>query len=309
MSKLTRKTLILAVIETVIGTDAVPTAALNAMLARNVTYTPTAEFASRDVMRPYLGNSEQLPSAIHGELDFEMELAGSGAAGTAPAWGALMQACGFAETITPTTDVKYEPISDNAPTVTLYYYLDGLFHKMTSGRGTVAVDMTAKSIPVLKFKFTGLYSDVVDQAMPTGVDYTQFQKPLVINKANTPNWSFQGASSPLQALSIDVANAVNYLNLVKQESIDITDRKPAGSATIQLDSVATKDWWAAVRDAVTGPLTITHGKTAGNIIQIDAPAVQATQPKYSDQNGTAMLGLTLTFVPVAGNDELVITVK
>ncbi|MEW9586244.1 phage tail tube protein [Paraburkholderia sp. DGU8] len=309
MSKLTRKTLILAVIETVVGTDAVPTAALNAILARNCTYTPTAEFASRDVMRPYLGNSEQLPTAIHGQLDFEIELAGAGAAGTAPAWGALIQACGFSETITAGDNVKYEPISDNLPTVTLYYYLDGLFHKLTSGRGTVAFDMTAKSIPVMKFKFTGLYSDVVDQAMPAGVDYTHFQKPLVVNKANTPNWSFQGASSPLQALSIDVANSVNYRNLVKQESVDITDRKPAGSATIQLDSVATKDWWAAVRDAVTGPLTITHGKTAGNIIQIDGPAVQATNPAYSDQNGTAMLGLNLTFVPVTGNDEIVITVK
>src|SRR3954452_10140646 len=100
MSKLTRKTLILAVIETVIGTDAVPTAALNAILQRNCTYTPTGEFASRDVMRPYLGNSEQLPTAIHGQIDFEHELAGSGAAGTSPAWGVLMQACGFAETIT-----------------------------------------------------------------------------------------------------------------------------------------------------------------------------------------------------------------
>ncbi|CAE6692778.1 hypothetical protein [Paraburkholderia nemoris] len=310
MSKLTRKTIILAAIEAVVGTDAVPTGALNAILARNVSPNPAAAtYASRDVVRPYLGNSEQLPADIHSELDFEVELAGAGTAGHAPKWAPLLLACGFAEALTDGVDAKYTPISDNPPTLTLYYYLDGIFHKMTSARGTVALDLTAKSIPVLKFKFTSLYNDVVDQALPAGVDYDDFQKPLVVNKANTPNFMFQGVSSPLQALTIDVANAINYQNLVNQESVDLTDRKPAGTATLQLTSVAAKDWWAAVRDAVTGALTITHGKTAGNIVQIDAPRVQASNLSYSDQNGTAMLGLNLTFVPVEGNDELVITVK
>ena len=310
MSKLTRKTLILFAIEVVTGTDAVPTAALNAILARNVTPDPVnSEFASRDVITPYLGNSEQLPAATHSELDFEVELAGSGAVGTAPKWGPLLRACGFAETVVEGASVKYLPISDNLPTATIYYFLDGLFHKLTSARGTVAISMTAKSVPVLQFKFTGLYNDVVDQAMPANVDYSDFQKPVVVNRQNTPTWTFQGASTPLQALSIDLTNTVTYSNLVMQESVDITDRKPTGSATLQLGSVAEKDWWAAVRDAVTGPLTITHGTVGGNIIEIDAPKVQATAPKYSDTDGVAMLGLTLTLVPDAGNDEISITVK
>ena len=61
-------------------------------------------------IRAYFGNSEQLPAGIHSELDFEVELAGSGAAGTAPAWGPLIRACGMSETITAATDVKYAPV-------------------------------------------------------------------------------------------------------------------------------------------------------------------------------------------------------
>jgi hypothetical protein len=310
MSKLTRKTLILFALEAQYGVDAVPTADTNAILALNVTPDPAAaEFAARSIVTPYLGNSEELPSAIHSELDFDVELAGAGVAGTAPKWGPLLKACSFSETVTEGESVVYAPISDGAPSATIYYFLDGLFHKITGARGTVALSMTAKGIPTLQFKFTGLYSDVTDKAMPAGVDYSDFQKPVVFNKQNTPVWSFQGAATPLQALSIDLTNTVTYRNLVMQEQVDITDRKPTGSATLQLGTVAAKDWWAAVRDAVTGPLTITHGKVAGNIIQIYAPRVQATAPKYSDTDGVAMLGLTLTFVPQAGNDEITITVK
>lgn len=98
---LTRKRIILAKIEGTYGTDPTPTGASNAILVRNLSVTPMeSDFADRDLIRPYLGRSEQLPAGIRMMAEFECELAGSGTAGTAPAWGPLLRACAFAQTLT-----------------------------------------------------------------------------------------------------------------------------------------------------------------------------------------------------------------
>lgn len=100
MALLNRKRTLLAKIETVYGTDSAPTGAANAILCRNLDITPLeGQTVSRDLVRPFYGNSEQLPTSMYVKASFEVEMAGSGTAGVAPAWGPLLRACGFAETI------------------------------------------------------------------------------------------------------------------------------------------------------------------------------------------------------------------
>ena len=66
MPQLTRRRTILAKIETTYGTDPTPTGVANAILVRNLNITPqNSEIVSRDLIRPYLGNSEQLQSCTH----------------------------------------------------------------------------------------------------------------------------------------------------------------------------------------------------------------------------------------------------
>src|SRR5437879_1663299 len=114
MSKLMRNVLLLAKIEVTVGTDPVPAAALNSMLARAITPQPVmAEFAERSNIRPYFGTNGQVAVAQHSECELEVELASSGAAGTAPAWGPLLQACGFSETLTASTSAVYAPVTSN----------------------------------------------------------------------------------------------------------------------------------------------------------------------------------------------------
>lgn len=100
MPLLNRKRVILAKIETTYGVDSTPTGAANAILVRNLNFTPQeSDFASRDVVRPYLGRSEQLPAAIRGMVEMEVEMAGVSSAGTAPGYGPLLRACGLLETV------------------------------------------------------------------------------------------------------------------------------------------------------------------------------------------------------------------
>ena len=98
---LTRKKTLLAKIESVYGTDPVPTGSANAMLVKNLTATPlSAELVSRDLVRPYLGNSENLIAQKFQQLDFEIEMVGSGAVGLTPAYDPLLRACGFVKAAT-----------------------------------------------------------------------------------------------------------------------------------------------------------------------------------------------------------------
>lgn len=100
MALLSRKRLILAKIEASYGTDSSPVGT-DAVLVRNLEITPIeAETVSRDLIRPYLGNSAQLLSNTRVSITFEAELAGSGAAGTASKIDSLLRACGMSATTT-----------------------------------------------------------------------------------------------------------------------------------------------------------------------------------------------------------------
>ncbi len=101
MSLRLRISSLLAKIEGTYGTDPTPTGASNAILLKGQPTLTPMELTSveRDNLRPFFGNAEILPSSIFGKLEFEVEAAGSGTAGVAPAWGALLRGCGFSETI------------------------------------------------------------------------------------------------------------------------------------------------------------------------------------------------------------------
>lgn len=384
MPLLNRKRTLLAKIESSYGVDPTPTGAANAVLVSNLNVTPmSTELVDRDLIRPFLGNSEQLHAAIYAMAEFECEVAGSGTAGTAPAWGPLMRACGFSQTVLGTAhsgtataggastitlavaasasddayngmtirttggtgsgqsrvindyvgstkvatvseawttppdatttysidaQVVYQPVSDLFESVTMYFNIDGVLHKMLGARGTYSVELANKGRPVFKFRFTGIYVAVADAAAPAVV-FTAWKTPLPVNNVNTGSLRVHGfTAGVMSALTVDVANQIVHRSLVGgSEAVLLTDRKAAGRITLEATTVAAKDWWTSVRNAVTGAFSVTHGTTAGNKVKFDAPALQLTEPTYEDLDGVAMLAMGARFVPgAAGNDELVI---
>lgn len=310
MPLLTRKAIILAKIESSYGVDPTPTGAANAILISNLNVTPlAAEFINRDNYFPYLGNADSVLASYSAQVSFEVEIAGAGAAGTAPAWGPLLRACGFAETVNAGVSVEYDPISATFPSVYIYLNQDGVLHKLRGARGDVNLVFNARQIPKLQFTFTGMYVAVTDAAAPTPT-FTGFIKPVACNKTNTPTFSLHAASSCLEAMTLNMANQVVHRDLIGCESVQLTDRRPAGTISFEATTVATKDWWAAITAGTLGALQLIHGTAAGNIVQIDAPNVQILDPTYGDSDGNVMLNGNLALIPGgSGNDEIQITAK
>lgn len=308
MARFVRKLAVLAKIETVYGTDAAPTGSTNAILMTEASLTPMAgSEESRDLLLPYLGNQGVVLTGDHVILEGSVEIAGSGTAGTAPAYGPLLRACGLSETIDAGISVTYEPVSAGFEAVSIYYNLDGVRHVLLGARGSVTFEMTPQRIPRYRFRFLGLSGTITDQALPT-VDHSAFQTPIVVNKANT-TVSLHGVSAPIERLSFDLGNQVEPRLLIGYEGIELTDRRAAGSVTVQAGTLAEKDWFAIAKARTRGAIAVVHGTAAGNIVETNGPKVEVGRPTQGSSQGIANYTLPLMFVPDVGNDELSIVVK
>jgi hypothetical protein len=306
MPLLSRKRLILAKTESTYGTDPTPTGSANAILVRNLEITPLqADTVTRDLIRPYLGNSDQLLAQTRVEVTFEVELAGSGTAGTAPAYGPVLKACGLSETVVATTSVTYAPVSASFSSVTIYFHNDGIRHKVTGCRGTFELNAEVGQIPVISFTMTGIYNAPTDESLPSPT-YANQAAPLIFKNGNTSNFSIFSYSGCLQSLNFQLANEVIYRELVgcTKESL-IVNRAPAGDVVIEAPSIATKDFFTIATGSSTGSISFQHGGTAGNIVTFTTAQSDIANPSYSDQDGIQMLNLPYVAVPTsAGNDEL-----
>jgi hypothetical protein len=278
MPLLTRKRLILLETEGTYGTDPTPDGA-DAILVRDLNITPLqSDVVSRQLVRPYLGASEQLLANTRVECTFSVELAGSGAAGTAPRYGKALLACGMSETVAAGTSVTYAPVSASFSSCTIYYNIDGVLHKVTGARGTFTLNMAVGDIPTIDFTFTG----------------------------NTTGFELLSYSGCLQSVTFDIGNTLVYRDLINcTKQVLLTDRASTGSVVIEAPTIAEKDYFtAALSDGTLGNLLFQHGQTAGNIFDFASTKVDIGDVSYSDQDGIHMLTIPFTCVPsTAGNDE------
>jgi hypothetical protein len=308
MAKKERNQLILAKIETTYGTDATPSGAANAILAVNIQAEPLlGTEVSRDLMLPYLGHQGMVLSGTYGRIKFEVELSGSGTAGTAPAWGVLLRACGMAAAIDAGISVTYSFISASEESLSLYFIKDGIKHILLGARGMWSLSGSPDTIPRLVFTFTGLLGTITDAAAPTPT-FTDFKVPVPINKANT-TLALHGYSGACESFSFDTGITIAPRLLINHESIEISDRKMTGQVVVEAVPLATVNWFDLALNSTDDTLAIVHGVTAGNIIEMNAPVVQVGRPTYGQKDGIMNFTVPLMIKPDVGNDEFEMVVR
>jgi hypothetical protein len=318
--RLIRKTAILAKLETTYGVDPVPTGAANALVVSSLSINPlNAEWVSRDIIREYLGGSQELAGARYMECGFDIELVGAGVVATAPAWGPLMRAIGFAEVITPAVRVDYVPVSGAFESACIYWYDDGVLHKLLGVRGTASLDLGVGNKPVISFKFMGVDGGTVE-ATAGATTLTAWKIPEIVLDANSGNLVFGathssvlapafvgGVEHPSEGLMIDLGIKAQFQKLLGRESISISDRDVTGSVKLSLTAA---EEVAFLNDVKAGTLTsvgLMHGTVANNKISVFMPSVQRKEPTKEELNGERMCGYKLRVLPLAGNDEIRLT--
>lgn len=319
MSRYPRNTAVFAKIETTYGVDATPTGAANALLVSDVSINPfNAQTVDRDLIRPYFGGSEQLVGTAFVEANFTVELAASGTAGTAPAWAPLLLACGYIETGAAGYK-QYAPDSPSAQkSATIYYYDDGVLHKLRGAKGTFTLMAKIGDKPVLKFTFTGLDGGTTAVANPS-TTLTAWKAPAVVTNTNTQIVKFGatysagilagGTGYTSKGLELNLGNAVAYTALLGSDGVDITQRAVTGSIELDLDPAPEVTMMAGVRSNAVQSVSLEHLASGGQVVGIHMAGVQLVSPKKVDFNGRRLIGFDMRSVPVLGNDDLIIYTK
>lgn len=283
-----RKKVVLAKTETTYGTDPTPTASANAILFQSASIEPiVGEGLSRDLDKSTFGADAMDMVGQHVKLTLRVEAAGSGTAGTAPAYGPLLKACGYSETVVSSTSVTYAPIDDGIDSLTQIFQHDKKFHKLTGSRGSVKFVAKKRGYPYFEFVFMGLYNTVTAGTISTPT-LTAFRKPVPF-RASTVSCTLLGETIGLHEIDIDFGQKVNFYEHSEEESIVIEDREGAGNVMFELPEIGDYNFYTAAAASTLGALTYVHGTTAGNIITINAPNVQIADPRDEDVQGITAL--------------------
>jgi len=282
-------------------------AGADAFLAENIDFNPEIEKGERNPVTSSLSGFPSIPGARKCTISFDVELKGSGTAGTAPALGKLLLGCGFAETLVALTSATYKPASTGISSMSLAMYNDGVRYGVIGARGNVSLKLLKGKPPMLHFVFTGADYTVTDVALlSSGVSY-ESTKPIAFLSATMTIDSYAALVGSMEfnmnnevALRDDVNAASGHKSAI------ITARKPSLSLDPEMVTVATYDFFGKWRSGSEGALTAALTGAAGNICTITAPKVQYTGVKLADKSGIRSLGIDCQLNRNAGDDELVI---
>ena len=306
---LTRKKFLIAKIESAYGSDPTPVGGSDAIQVTNLEVTPIeSDNVQAAAYQGFIGNSTRgtLVANKRVSVTFDVELSGSGTAGTAPAFGPLLKACGLSETIIAATSVTYAGVSSSFDSATIYCFYDGTRHKITGARGTVSFSMTAGQFPVASFVMTGIYNAPDDTALSGTFTVANQAAALEINDTNVTTATFHGVTDVrLESLDLALNNEVLYKETASSQEVLITNRAPGGTAVIEAPAVGTTDYFAKATAVATGNSSFVIGATGGNIITLTMAQTDITGVSYGDTNGVISLSMPYLALPTtSGNDEI-----
>jgi hypothetical protein len=279
-------------------------AASDAILHANGKFTPDTPMYQRPMRSSSLSPFSSVPGARSATIEFDIELKGSGTAGTAPEWAAALLGCGFAEDVSAGVSVAYTPASASIGSYTLALYEDGMIHKIWGARGTVKLALKNGEPGMLSFSFKGADFSVADGALLSGVSYDSTKPPAFLSAQLT----IDSYAALLSSLEIDMANALGLRSDANKASgyfsTIISSRVPIMTFDPEKVLVATYDFYGKLRSGAEGALSTVVGSTAGNICTITAPKVQYTKIDEADRDGIRSLGIDCQLNRDSGDDEL-----
>lgn len=304
---LTNRGLILGKPEVTYGTDAVPTAAANAILAGNVQVSVDGNLLTREYLRESISQLSAFVGRKLVRVTFETEIKGSGAAGTAPRHGFLNRMCAMSEVIVGGTSVTYAPISSGFESGDIYAYMDGILHKITGVYGSKKISLPGGQFGKFSWEMQGLFNLPIDAGIAAGAVFDATVPQMVQSQALT-----LGGYTPIAAaleidLGVQIGERPDLNSAEGLKGLLVRSRQCRGSIDPEAVIEATHTFWANFKNgtlvALAGNLL---GSVAGNKVAFTAPKVQYESIAWTDRNGQRAYNTGLRFTPTTDilSDEL-----
>lgn len=319
MSRQTKDSVLLLKVETTKGVDAAPTGATDAMLVSNIDITPLeATNVDRELIRSYYGASEQLVGTANVRISFRMEFSRANVAGTTMRWDNALRCCMFARVAgSSPTRSEYNPVSNAGDTATIYYYDDGVLHKLLGAMGNAEFSFGIGERPTIQYTFWGIDGGLATAANVVPVYAPVFRTPQVVTDQNSGG-VFVGSTYAAGAItggteypglgiqSLNLGNSVQYMPELGGDEIDVNDRSVTGSVAFNLTPAQEITFMNRVRNNQLLSMSWLHHSdgSGGFLLGVFMPAVQFINPSKIDRNGRRYIGFDFRAVPVNGNDEL-----
>lgn len=285
--------------ETLVGADVVQ--------VQNLKFNPieNLEFQEREIIRSSLNPAQGVYTGALMGFTFDVELKGSGTAGTPPRYGDLLRACGMQETIVASTSVTYRPQSDLTAhgAVTIGYREGGNYRIATACRGTFSINMTARKTALISFSMKGKISSETVAAAPTPTEETTIPRAFL-----GATFQIGGFAAPIEALTLDVGNTVavspNPNNADGFGAIRITGRNSRGTVNPEVELISAKDYIGLLRAGTTQAIqTGVIGSVAGNRWALSMPAAYFREISDEEREALLTYGVGFGCAESTGDDE------
>lgn len=201
--------------------------------------------------------------------------------------------------------MQYSLVSTGQESLTLYYFIDGIRHIMTGWRGEMGINLQP-GLPMLTFSGHGLAVPATDTALPSDEDYDAWQVPVATSPQATPIVSLHGHDARLASFSLQLGNQAGPRRLVNHYSVPIRDRDVTGQINLEMVDLAALNPWASATANTLGPFRLQQGAAPGQVVALRSESCQLLQPQYEEMDSVVHLRADLAFVPVSGNDEIVL---
>lgn len=251
------------------GTPAIPDPLVDAILCSSPSVTNEGlRMLDRPNVKSSLATDQKVFAGTLKKVSFTCEFKGSGAAGTPPEIGQALRACALKETITPSTSVRYAPVSEGHEYATIYYWQDGKLLQVVDAVGTATITAESGAITTIAFEFTGKELGEPDTTFPIPAYDDTVPSPFI----NVP-FSIDGFGAVIGSLTLNLGNTISLPGNVRDPNgfgtPRISKRDPNGSINPEAVTAATKDFTTKFK---TGALMVMTtgvvGSVAGNRFEI-----------------------------------------
>jgi len=328
MPFLTLRSALLAKLESAEGTNALPTAVLDAIVTvGNPTVAVNPEELDRGISNPSLSKWGFVVGMKDQTVTFSTELKGPGRSLSAASplrEDPLFRACAMVPTYAVSsatynfgTSMASASVS---ATCTIYAWQDGICHILKGCRGSFDLDLADGQYGKINWEFKGIYDsvpfgtaagDIIDNALPSPTYDAISILPQPFMGATFQMHGYNSMAAQQLTLKVDnnVQRRESFVAANGIAGMLITERSVTGTINPEAVPRATHDFFYKHQTGAQSMMTFLYGAASPTIwqqIQVKAPGTQYRVPKYGDRNGirTFEIDFMCARSATTGDDEL-----
>ena len=203
--------------------------------------------------------------------------------------------------------IEWKPLSDDPATVSMGLFTDGLKRSIKGARGKVKFSLKSGEPAMIDFEFQGVFTDVVNASMLTGVSHETSLPPVFLDA----QMSIDDYAAIVSSIELNCENTLSPRESVNDAngilSYRITERNFTGSIDPEMVLTDTIDFFDLFANNTSRKLDFTLGSQSGNKFRFYIPKLTISDLSDDDRDGIDVAGLGFDLIAHnQGDDELTI---